>query len=393
MNASAKLVKRFPEYRVLDDEEFRNSQLKLVHSSRTSLSKLGNFYIEPVKKNDTSSIDPFDFDKEYFSLGDLLKINIEKYPFLLEPFLPMNLISVLSADNGLGKSTWYSELAIAIVQGKSEIWGLKLNPRLKKVLIVSTEDTALLLADRFKTQLRGQDVSSDMEERLQFYTGDSEIFSVLEEKLKEFRCDLLVIDAYYDVYKGNPFLPTDTRDFLNRLNSLIKKYKCTIMIVTHDVKGGKKTSASKTKVSGSGAIVDKARSVFTMLRSNNKSDLRYIKVTKTNVTTDDIAEKKIALRLDPESRTFSRDYKSEKEDKLEKNDVTQKDDFQREASKPGRKADIKLICLAFKLKAEGMKQYLIAEKVGRKPGTVSKWLSGPRPICDENDLYKEVLTK
>ena len=90
----------------------------------------------------------FDIFKDEWTLEELLHLNITEIPFLVEKLIPKDTLVVLAGQSEIGKSTLYTQLAIAIVRGDNEFLECKLNAIHKRVLVIRTEDGPIPLSFR-----------------------------------------------------------------------------------------------------------------------------------------------------------------------------------------------------------------------------------------------------
>ena len=59
----------------------------------------------------------------------------------------------------------------------------------------------------------------------------------VREKLKETSFDLVILDAFADLYDGDINTSNKVRIFLNDFSEMIREFKCAVLIVHHIGKG------------------------------------------------------------------------------------------------------------------------------------------------------------
>ena len=315
----------------------------------------------------TNSIDVF---KEEWTLEELLNLNVTEIPYVVENLIPCDSLVILAGPSDIGKSTLYTQLAIAIVKGEKEFLGFKLNPVHKRVLIVSTEDGPIPLAFRTRKQISNENLTSNISKNLKvFFTQDN-----LEKRIRNYLesnfVDLIVVDAFSDLYQGDINASNGVRQFLNRFTEIIQKYRCSVLFVHHVCKGKKKQQSEKDQLLGSTGIVGKVRSVIMLSINNHQHQLNLV---KGNYLSNVDKEKTIYLSFNPSTLTFSTisDYQVVE---VIKEGYQASSSFSTRNNRPGRQKDMNLYNQAIKLYKEDMPQVEIAKIVGRDKTTVCKWI-------------------
>ena len=320
-------------------------------------------------------ISPINLDKIYFTLRELLSIGVMKFPFIVENLIPFESITILAGSSDVGKSTLYTQLAIAIICGDEKTLGLKIITKYKRVLIISTEDGVIAISIRILKQLKDRKVEDEALDRLMVLTTNENIPEQVEQILKEIPVDLVIIDAFGEILPGDINITTSVRKYLNNFSTIIQNYKCGVLIVHHTGKGKEKLMASKNNLLGSTGIVDKARQVLELRKSETNPNHRQLKITKGNYLSEEVKKNPFNLKFEPESTTFSLDENPESFDIEE--DIKIDSDYspkQRKARcKPGRRFDEKLLQRALELRDQGKTQDAIGKIVGKDKSTICKW--------------------
>lgn len=221
-------------------------------------------------------------DKTNYSALELYNFKITKVPRLLDPFLQLVGLASLVGTSDSGKSTFLRQLSISIVLGNRTFLGYKLKTKHKKVIFVSTEDDSNSISYSIRKQIDGIIAKSDsinMENlnNLEFIFDTTELLSVLGNKLKRNPVDLIVIDAFTDVFTKEINANTQVRTFLNQYDKLAKKYGCLIIFLHHTGKRTQKNEPSKDNIIGSQAFEAKMRSVLELRPKGKHTALWVLK--------------------------------------------------------------------------------------------------------------------
>ena len=291
-----------------DESKTTNSEVKFENVSSSSgtasdispIDILDNIWIDSIGDIEDPEND-LDEEKNTYTLKELLSLPNTETPFLLEDLIPGGAISILSGDSDGGKTSFYQQLALAIIQGKTSVFGKRLNPKFKKVLLVNTEDNKESVSARLKLQLSNSDVTSEQSENLtvKFLTGD--ILADVDKFLSENPSDLVCIDAFGDVYEGDTRADNATRAFMNGFVELIRKHKCSILFVHHIGKRTESNGPNKDNMLGSVAIHGKARSVMMLTKSKSNPLIKTLKIVKGNYVSEEVKSKALVLKFDPKT--------------------------------------------------------------------------------------------
>lgn len=211
-------------------------------------------------------------DKAVFSALDLFNLNIEKVPKLVEPFFQKTGLASLVGTSDTGKSTFLRQLALSIALKKDNFLGFKIKAKHNKVIYVSTEDGPFSVSYSIRKQIKSicdSDDDIDLIKNLKFIFDSENLYNDLEDSLSETPVDLIVIDAFTDVFTGEINANTQVRKFLNKYDTLAKKNDCLIVFLHHTGKKTQYNKPSKDSVIGSQAFEAKMRAVIE-IRSNLK---------------------------------------------------------------------------------------------------------------------------
>ena len=168
----------------------------------------------------------------------LLNRKVEQIPCLVEPIFQAVGLAALAGSSDVGKSAFLRQLAWAVATGATHFLGWQIRSKHQSAIYVSSEDdenaTAFLLYSLNKTQQqRPADCSG-----LRFVFDTHDLLKELDKRLTSAPADLVVIDAFGDLYTGDANKTNQIRQFLNDYNQLAQKHDCLILWLHHT---GKRT--------------------------------------------------------------------------------------------------------------------------------------------------------
>jgi energy-coupling factor transporter ATP-binding protein EcfA2 len=246
--------------------------------------------------------------KKWFSVTDLMGMTDgPQERCLWEPYIPKIGIVALAGPSDCGKSTLARQLALAVATQQSEFLNYPLNVKHGMSCYVATEDEHFGTKRVLEKQLSGFDIEGT--DKLQFIFDSQSFLKDLSAFLEENKVDLVVVDAWADIFSGNPNMNTDVRQALAPWSDLAKKHECCIVMLHHNVKNSEKDKPDKNKLIGSQALEAKLRCVLE-LRLGNNPDERFLTILKGNYLPPEVKNKPFVLKLDSNSLLFSNTSKA-----------------------------------------------------------------------------------
>jgi RecA-family ATPase len=215
--------------------------------------------------------------KVRFDGDELLNTDFSDYEDVWEDYIPNLDISILAGRGGIGKTNLYLQLAISIVVKKEEYLGNKINLKSPSVLIIGTEDNGRRLKNRIQKHLSKIAPGCSIKDLIIITSGE-ELIKTKRSELEKKSFILVVIDALGDVFDGDMNSQIDSRKFYNDFQKLIDEFNTAFLFVTHEGKSQNKDR--KSRILGSVAIVDRARSVFILSR-DVRTGLRTLTIEKS----------------------------------------------------------------------------------------------------------------
>lgn len=240
-----------------------------------------------------------------YTATQLLSLQQEAERYLLEPILPKIGTGVLVGRPDTGKSQFARQFTIAVANGDSNFLGFKLCTEHGKALYLATEDDHLNTSHLLGKQISGKACKTD---NLRFVFADlmttKEIIQTLHKELKKEKVDLIIIDAFGDVFQGldsnnNTAMRQTAKDF----DKVAKQYNCFLLFVHHINKAAYDQSPNQKHIQGGSGLAQKVRSAIQL--SAGEGTLRYFSVTKGNYCPQEYKDNAYELRFDENTFTFS----------------------------------------------------------------------------------------
>jgi RecA-family ATPase len=213
---------------------------------------------------------------------------------LWEKFIPYGSLTIISGSSDTGKSTLLRQFSLALVSGELDYLEHKIMSKYKSVIYVSTEDDILSLSPRLKYETKYFYKSLDFS-NLRFIFDNEDSISKIKEAYDSQPADCLILDAYGDLFDGDPNSASSTRSFMNSYKSLAEEYGCAVVFLHHIRKTANSGSPDKNDLLGSMAIEAKARSVLMLSQASSRNDSRSLKIVKGNYVAPE--EKRIMYNL------------------------------------------------------------------------------------------------
>jgi hypothetical protein len=219
------------------------------------------------------------------SAAHLLGLKLKDMPYLVQDLIPRCLF-VLAGSSDTGKSTFFRNLAIAISLRASTFLGFPLNVRYGRVIYVSTEDDYAAMAHLLHKQL-GERFEAEKLNNLHFIFDTENLNEKLSSVLTTHPADLVIIDAFGDVFRGDMNSSNQVRSYLQQFSQLSQKFEVPIGILHHVGKRTEVLMPSKSNLLGSQGIEAKARVVLELRRDLQVLSHRHLCIVKGNYIADE----------------------------------------------------------------------------------------------------------
>ena len=239
---------------------------------------------------------------ERISYGsEMLLKRYDSHDALLEPILPRQGVVALVGSSDSGKSSLLRGLAMAIVSGKEEYIGFKLNARTRRAIYVSTEDDEASLAN---LMCRQTGLTSNYDalsyDNLHFIFNTDNLLETIELGLMHRTPDVVIIDAFADLYTGPLNENNRVRAFLQSFSQLAVKYQTLFIFLHHTGKRTENLAPSKHNAIGSQGFEAKMRLVMELRTDSERADIRHLCIVKGNYLSSEYKHDSFELRFTPE---------------------------------------------------------------------------------------------
>lgn len=232
--------------------------------------------------------------------ADLYALDTREIPKLISPIIPMCGMWAIAGSSDTGKSMLYRQLAIAVATGNNFL-GFPITAKYNKVIFIATED------DDFSTAflLRKQAENAKGLENIRFYFETDQIPEYLDVQLNDEPADLIIIDAWSDVFGQNLNDSALIRKVLNQYSVISKKHNCSIGFLHHTGKRTQKLAPSKDNLLSGQGFEAKLRLVFELRNDVNNSNIKHLCIVKGNYLGKEFKDSSYKLEFNPESFQFT----------------------------------------------------------------------------------------
>ena len=234
----------------------------------------------------------------------LLDTPAEKLPTLWGEVLPKIGVAALAGASDTGKSAMLRELAMCVASGRPYLdWPTYANR--KSVLYFASEDGEQGTKYVFQKQNKTHSFQSDDLPGLRFmFNFKEDLFEELTAEIDKNPVDLLIIDAFSDVFTGfNMNDATQVRKFLQPYSNLAEDRGICILFLHHSGKRAEEKSVSKHNLLGSQGFEAKMRLVLELREDYRQPELRHLCIVKGNYLPREYKRESFELRF-TEHMTF-----------------------------------------------------------------------------------------
>ena len=235
---------------------------------------------------------------------ELLNSPDEETPMVFDNVFPRGVVGAVVGSSEAGKSLFLIQMGMCATSGRDFLkWRNKC--KYKSAIIVSTEDGLNEVKKRLKKMNRNLDIPLERLSGLRFIDEAENLLSALNSELSRMQADLVVLDAYSDLYTGKTLNDaTETRKFLKDYKDLARKFDCLIMFLHHTGKRTDDLSPSKNNVIGSQSIEASMRLVVELRQDKSDPTLKHLCIVKGNYLSFQEKQSSHVLKFDTENLTF-----------------------------------------------------------------------------------------
>jgi hypothetical protein len=231
---------------------------------------------------------------------ELYNMQIDKLPCLIGDIVPSVGIFAIGGSSDTGKSMLFRQMGICIALNTDFI-GFEVKPIHQKVIFVSSEDD-----DRATSFLiRKQSDDNEDLDNIRFHFGCDDIVEWLDYQLTIEPADLVVVDAFGDVFGQNLNDTSLIRQTLNFYKDLAVKHACAIGFLHHTGKRTQKLTPSKDNLLSGQGFEAKMRLVFELRTDIKDDDIKHLCIVKGNYLGKEHKNSSYKLLMDSESFRFT----------------------------------------------------------------------------------------
>jgi len=267
--------------------------------------KLDPVILEPLKTDKEKEVEKKQ-NKMIHNGFDLIRNPITEIPKLLDPLFPKVSSVSLVGSSDLGKSTLLRQFALAVSMGDTKFLGWDLKAEHNRALYVSTEDDNDASTIQLKRFNEVRKKEADDFKSITFIYDTYKLKETIENYVKENPIDVLIMDAYLDIYSGTNSKNDggQIRQFLTDYDQLAKKYKFLVIWNHHCKKGTQAFEPGKDNVLGSQSFEAKMRLVCEMRPDLVDDHRRHLCFIKGNYLAPEYKIESYVLELDPNTLYF-----------------------------------------------------------------------------------------
>ncbi|MBR4844423.1 MAG: AAA family ATPase [Alistipes sp.] len=230
---------------------------------------------------------------------DMLNLSTEQMDYLVDPILPRVGLAALVGTSDSGKSTLLRGLAMAVASGSAEYLGFALRPKHKSAIYISTEDDASAVGVLMQRQLDELGAAKESYTSLDFIFEIDNLVENLDKMLEDKPRDLVVVDAFADLYTGPMNENNRVRSFLNQFSQLAVKHSVLIIFLHHTGKRTESLNPSKHNAIGSQGFEAKMRLMMELRPDSVEHDLRHLCIVKGNYLPSEYKHDSFVLHFSP----------------------------------------------------------------------------------------------
>ena len=217
----------------------------------------------------------------FITATELFAMEFNEIPTLVEPLLPKVGIVAFVGSSDTGKSSILRQLAYLVAEGSKTFLGFRIHSIYKRSIYVSTEDDEQAISTLLKKQF-GRPLDVSKTSRLKYIFESYNLLSRLNEEMSANPVDLVVIDAFSDLYEGDLNANNKVRTFLNKYSDLAKKHKCLVIILHHTGKRTETLVPGKDNAIGSQGFEAKMRLMIEIRKDPIFPNIRHLCIVKGN---------------------------------------------------------------------------------------------------------------
>ena len=301
-------------------------------------------------------------EKDIWNAKELIERKITKLPTLVDPIFPKCGSIALAGGSDLGKSTFLRQFALSVAIGDSLFLGWDLKTQHQRAIYVSTEDDKDQITISLKTFNEHRNLKSEKFEGVDFVFAIENLVTTLRNRITINKIDVLIIDAFLDVFPGVMNDGGQVRRFITEYDQLAKEFGFLVIFNHHAGKRTQMFAPSKDNLLGSQSFEARMRLVIEMRPDFIDDNKLHLCIVKGNYLPPEYKKESFVIEAN-ENRYFSNTGEREVFEHLRES-VKEKQDLKKlcwdlkEEGKTVREIEVDLRSQGYKISKSTVNRYL-----------------------------------
>ncbi|GAB2595889.1 AAA family ATPase [Spirosoma areae] len=271
-----------------------------VYKSAQSEQQGGNKPVdEPAEEVNIPDGD--DFNRPVYegeiTAEDLLNRKAEEMPCLIGKIMPKVGLAAVVGSSDTGKSSLLRQLAFCVCT-QDNFLGHLVKAKWRSAIFVSTEDDEMATSILLKRLNKSLRVNPAHGNGLRFIFDTHDLLKQLDKRLTDNPADLVIIDAFGDLYTGDANKSNQIRQFLHDYSQLAQKHQCLVLWLHHTGKRTDDDVPSKHNAIGGQGFEAKMRLLMELRKDYHDPDKRHLCITKGNYLPSEYKESSYVLTFE-----------------------------------------------------------------------------------------------
>lgn len=301
-------------------------------------------------------------EKPFYNGAELIQRDIETLPTLVDPIFPACGSIAIAGSSDLGKSTLLRQFALAVAIGDETFLDWKLNTNHQRAIYISTEDDKDQITISLKTFNKKRNLLKEKYKGVTFLFVIEDLVSTLRNLLIKNPIDVLIMDAFLDVYPGVMNDGGQVRRFITEYDQLAKEFGFLLIFNHHAGKRTQMFAPSKDNLLGSQSFEARMRLVIEMRRDLVDDKRLHLCIVKGNYLPPEYKLESYIIEAD-ENRYFTNTgerglFEDLREAIKEKKDLKKLCWDLKDEGKTNREIEIELRSQGYKISKSTVNRYL-----------------------------------
>jgi len=235
------------------------------------------------ENNKTATADTSKWSTEIPNVNgkELLVSDLLDIPKLVDPVFHRIGLAALIGSSDTGKSSLLRHLCVCTVTGR-DFLGWNVHPVRRRAYYVSTEDDKMAISFLLKKQNIDYGLEPQELENLVYIFETDNLITRLDKELSEKPADLVIVDAFADIFTGQLYETNRVRSFLNEYSQLAQRHSCLVIFLHHTNKRSDNLEPSKHNALGSQGFEAKMRLMIELKSDIQSPNTKHLCIVKGN---------------------------------------------------------------------------------------------------------------